>query len=56
MPQVKQEYDLLLESGDLKVLFPRASEIWEKDKKQFTQIYEANQKLLNDFEAQSKKE
>lgn len=50
MLQVKIEYDQLLESGDLKMLFPKASEIWEKDKKQFTQIYEDNQKILKEFE------
>lgn len=50
MPQVKKEYDLLLESGDLEMLFPKASGVWETDKKQFTLIYEENQKFLNNFE------
>lgn len=50
MQQIKKEYDLLLESGDLEMLFPRASGIWETDKKQFVLIYEENQKLLNNFE------
>lgn len=52
--QVRDEYNQLLESGDLMVLFPGAKGEWELDKKQFTQIYEANQKVLNQFDEEDK--
>lgn len=50
MSEVKKAYDSLLESGDLEMLFPKAKGEWEKDKKRFTEIYEFNQKTLENFE------
>lgn len=52
--QAKKEYEALMESGDLEVLFPKATGEWDKDKKQFTAIYEANQKMLNNYDVQFK--
>jgi len=49
---VKQDYDLLLGSGDLKLLFPSASGDWEQDKKQFTKIYDINQELLKQYDVE----
>ena len=48
--QVRKEYEALKESGDLEMLFPRASGDWNKDKKQFTDIYEANKKMLKSYD------
>ena len=50
MLEIKKAYNSLLESGDLKMLFPKAKGEWEKDKKRFTEIYEFNQKTLENFE------
>ena len=50
MLEIKKAYDSMLESGDLELLFPKASGDWEKDKKRFIEIYEFNQKTLENFE------
>ena len=49
---VKQDYDLLLESGDLKLLFPKAKGEWDLDKDQFTKIYNINQELLKQYDVE----
>ena len=48
--QAKQEYNKLKESGDLKLLFPKATGDWDLDKIQFTRLYEENLKFIDDFE------
>jgi hypothetical protein len=48
--QIKKEYDALKDAGDLELLFPGASGDWEKDKKQFTTIYQANQEMLKNYD------
>lgn len=50
MEVAEQQYNLFKECGDLKVLFPRLSGDWERDKKAFTKIWENNKKILEDIE------
>lgn len=47
MSEAEKEYKSLLESGELKDMFPTFKGEWEKDKKAFTRYYEDNQKILN---------
>ena len=46
----EKEYTVLLASGDLKEIFPRAKGEWEKDKKWFISQYEEQQRILNDLD------
>lgn len=50
MKEIKLQYDIFLESGDLFELFPGMKGDWEKDKKAFTNIWKDNQKLINDLD------
>jgi hypothetical protein len=43
---IKAEYDKLLETEDLKILFPSMKGIWEDDKKRFTKQWNINQEIL----------
>jgi hypothetical protein len=52
---IREEYDALLESGDLRMLFPRASGKWETDEKRFTMIYQANQAMLKGYDNETGK-
>lgn len=45
--EAKKEYDLFLNSGDLKMLFPAMKGDWEKDKKMWIIIWKENQKAIN---------
>lgn len=42
----KEEYDVLLENGDLFNLFPSFQGIWKKDKGEFTRFHEMNEEIL----------
>lgn len=42
----KEEYDILLDNGDLFNLFPSFKGIWEKDKKEFSRFHEMNEEIL----------
>jgi|TARA_R110000772_G_scaffold44329_4_gene102008 hypothetical protein len=42
----KEEYDLLL--PELSVLYPELTGVWEKDRKEFTIIWEENQNFFKD--------
>jgi len=44
--EVKNLYDSLVKSGDLKDVYPDLTGEWEKDNKKFTMEYERNQDLL----------
>jgi hypothetical protein len=46
--QIQKQYNSFKESGDLKMLFPRLSGNWDKDKVQFTRIWEEHQRLLKE--------
>ena len=46
--KAKQEYDVLVESGELLELYPELSGSWRKDKKSFTEIWEKNLEAIND--------
>ena len=50
-----EEYEKFLESGDLFEILPGASGVWEKDKKQFKEIYEFNIKIIKKSESLRKK-
>lgn len=43
----KEQYEVLLEMGDLLIMFPGFTGEWEKDEKIFTSFYEANSKILD---------
>lgn len=47
---VRSEYDVLLDLGDLRELYPNLKGIWEKDKKDFTYIWEQKQAILGDID------
>ena len=44
--QIKNEYDVLLRSGDLMEMYPGLQGSWQKDKKAFTQLWEQNRDAL----------
>lgn len=48
MSEIQKQYNLLLESGELKEMFPNFKGEWEKDRKAFTRHFEDNQKILDD--------
>ncbi len=43
--EVKNFYNSCLENGELFLIFPEATGVWEKDKKAFTKYYEENKEL-----------
>jgi hypothetical protein len=51
-----EEYNALLNSGDLLMLFPKASGVWETDKDKFTLIYQANQEMLKGYDNETGEE
>jgi hypothetical protein len=53
---IKEEYSALLESGDLKMLLPKATGDWETDKNKFTIIYQTNQEILKGYDNENSKE
>ncbi len=53
--QIQKQYNSFKESGDLKMLFPKLTGNWEKDKARFTKIWEENQRLLEEAERFYKK-
>lgn len=40
--KVKKEYNALLDSGELQIMFPQLSGQWKKDKDVFTSLWEQN--------------
>lgn len=48
MNEIQKQYNSLLESGELKEMFPNFKGEWDKDKRAFTRHFEENQKILND--------
>lgn len=56
MTQAREEYNILLESGDLKVVLPKASGDWEKDGRVFTLLHESNQKILDRYDNETAEE
>lgn len=47
MSRFKKLYESMLESGDLKDVFPKMKGDWEKDKSSFIREQEELEKLLN---------
>lgn len=47
MTEAQKQYNSLLESGELKDMFPSFKGDWDKDKKAFTRYYEDNEAILN---------
>lgn len=43
--EVKNFYNSCLENGELFLIFPEVTGVWEKDKKAFTKYYEENKEL-----------
>ena len=48
--EAQKLYNLLLSSGELLELFPKATENWEQDKQFFIEYYNQNLKILEEFE------
>lgn len=46
--EIQRQYDMFVESGDLKLLFPSMTGVWEKDQKRFTILWMDSQRLLED--------
>ena len=47
MTEAQKHYNAILETGELKEMFPHLKGDWDKDKKSFTKHFEENQKILN---------
>lgn len=47
---IKQEYNSLLQSGELLELHPELSGIWAKDKEIFTNSWNQNKEAIDDIE------
>jgi hypothetical protein len=48
--EAQKLYNLLLDTGELLELFPKATINWEEDKNFFIQYYNQNLKMLEEFE------
>lgn len=48
--RLKSEYDMLLESGELLLMFPELSGKWSKDKAEFKKLWDVNQQAINDID------
>lgn len=46
----QSQYELLLDSGELKEMFPKLSGRWEKDQTEFVKWYEANIEAIRDID------
>ena len=46
----KNEYNVLLESGELLEMYPELSGSWSKDKNKFTLIWEQNIEAIKDID------
>lgn len=46
MQELKQEYEMFVNSGELKFLFPELTGKWEKDERKFTQLHEQWSKAM----------
>lgn len=47
--EIKNYYQLLKDNGDLKEIFPKSKGDWEKDSKEFINIYNENLKFIENF-------
>lgn len=47
--KAKEEYQKLLNSGDLEELYPDLTGNWKKDQEEFTRLYDLNNKALKDI-------
>lgn len=48
--KAKNEYDVLLDNGELLELYPELSGSWTKDKKKFTKIWEQNIEAIKNID------
>jgi hypothetical protein len=48
--KVKKEYDTLLDSGELQIMFPQLSGSWKEDKVTFTSLWEQNIEAIKDID------
>ena len=48
--EAQNHYNLLLDTGELLELFPKATQNWEEDKQFFIEYYNQNLKILEEFE------
>ncbi len=48
--KAKNEYQVLLENGELLEMYPGLSGSWDKDKKRFTIIWEQNIEAIKDID------
>lgn len=48
--KAKEEYNVLLENGELLELYPELSGSWAKDKKKFTTIWEQNIEAIKNID------
>lgn len=46
MNEIQKQYNSLLDSGELKTMFPNFFLAWEKDKKSFTKYFKENEDIL----------
>jgi hypothetical protein len=50
MEEIERQYNMFVDTGDLKLLFPSMTGTWEKDKRRFTILWQDSQRLLEDAE------
>lgn len=48
--KVKREYEALLDSGELEIMFPQLSGSWKQDKTLFTSLWEQNIEAIKDID------
>lgn len=48
--KVKREYEALLDSGELEIMFPQLSGSWKKDEVLFTSLWEQNIEAIKDID------
>lgn len=46
----KSEYEMLLDLGELKELYPSLTGIWEEDEDIFNLLWQSNQDILKDID------
>lgn len=48
--EAQMYYQILKDNNELKQIFPKATDEWEKDKSKFSKFYDENIKFVLDFE------
>ncbi len=48
--KVKKEYDILLDNGELLIMFPELSGEWKKDKNSFISLWNKNTEAIKDID------